>query len=190
MRVLLSIVAFAGCYADVRMGASAPIGHGHGSTGGDIGIGIGADHRGERIRAGGGFNLGGHLTDGKNGWVPLGGEGRIDIGLTEPNERGTRLVAVGLLALGIARGYSQSDDVPAHDGAYAQAFLGIGLGNTQLTYPYEPRKLEAGSVAIGILMTRFAPFDDADSYWLIGGALSLSYGLSLNEISNDAFSGD
>jgi hypothetical protein len=184
MRALLSSVFLVGCFADLRMGGSSPVGHGHGGAGPDLGIAFGAEHRGERIRAGGGLQLGARVSE-ENGFIPLGPMGRIDVGLTEPNQRGGRLLATGQLSLGIGRGFSGTDAPAPSDGAYAQAFIGIGIGRTSWN---EPRKLEASHVAIGLLATRFAP-EQGDGYWLIGAALSFSFGINVDEVTN-ALGGD
>lgn len=200
MRALLSLALLAGCFIDLRMGGSAPVGHGHGGSSGDIGFGFGGEHRGERIRAGGGLHVGVHGYDDKkraNGFAQLGAMGRIDVGLTNPNELGGRIVATAQLAVGLANGFSEAggiDDESAPDGTYTQMFLGIGIGATRSDERRERRKMDVRHITLGLLATRFFPFrdpfrDQGDSYWLIGAALSFSFGLNLDVVS-DAFSGD
>ena len=179
-RMFLALVLVTGCYADLRLGGSAPVGAGHGGAGIDLGIGLGFEHRGDRIRAGGGLNTGVHGSDepNANSYVPLGAEGRIDVGLTEPNERGGRLIGVGQLALGYARSVSDDPMMDTPGGVLAQAFLGLGLGATRLTYP---GSIAAGSVSIGLLLTRFSP-DPGDGYWMVGAGLSVSGGLDIAKV--------
>ncbi len=178
IRALLPLALLSGCFAGAQLGGSGPVGSSNGSSGPDIALGFGGEHRGERVRAGGGLHLGGHFSD-NNGFIPFGAMGWVDVGLTEPNERGGRLLATGQLAVGFARGYPNTDSSPSPDGGYAQMFLGLGFGATRSN---EPRKLEADHVALGLLLTRFSP-EDGDGYWLLGGALSFSFGLNTSKIS-------
>jgi hypothetical protein len=174
MRAVLAVVVVAGCYSDFRVGGSSPVGHGHGGAGVDLGVGLGAEHVGERIRAGGGFNFGYHGADNGISFVPIGLEGRIDVGLTEPNERDGRFVAVGQAAVGGA--FPEEDGGPS--GFFAQSFVGIGFGATKVT---DPGKTVADHVAVGMLAMRFSP-ENGDGYWLLGAALSLSYGLDIDKL--------
>jgi len=171
-----------GCFAGMQFGGSGPVGSTNGGAGPDVTLGFGGEHRGERVRAGGGLQVGGHFSD-PDAFIPFGALGWLDVGLTKPNQRGARLVATAQLSLGFARGYANRDGSAAPDGDYAQMFLGLGLGSTRSN---EPRKLEAGHVALGLLVTRFSP-ENGDGYWLLGGALSLSFGLNLSKVS-EAFS--
>jgi hypothetical protein len=174
MRAVLVLVVATGCYSDFRIGGSAPVGHGHGGAGFDLGVGLGGEHRGERIRAGGGFNFGYHGADSGESFVPLGLEGRIDIGLTEPNEHGGRFMAVGHGALGV--GFAEEE--MGSGGFFAQTFIGLGYGATKAP---DPGKIVADHVAVGMLAMRFSP-ENGDGYWLLGAALSLSYGLDIDEL--------
>ena len=181
MRALILIVFLGGCFADMRFGASGPVGSKSGGTGPDVEFGVGGEHRGKRIRAGGGLHLGAHLADGKE-FAPLGVMGRVDVGLTTPNDRGGRLIATAQASMGIARGFPGTDG-NSLDGTYAQMFLGLGFGGTSCN---EPQKVEGDHVALGVLATRCSP-SNGDGYWLLGGALSFSFGLNLSKVS-EAFS--
>ena len=46
------VLALMGCYAEVRPGLSAPVGHGHGGVGFDVGFGGGVEHLSKSYRAG------------------------------------------------------------------------------------------------------------------------------------------
>ncbi len=80
-------LALVGCYTDFRPGVTAPIGHGHGEVGLDIGLGLGGQYVGDRLRAGGGVSLGLHEAD-SGGYAPVGVEGRFDLAISDPDDRG------------------------------------------------------------------------------------------------------
>ena len=168
MRVWI-LVALAGCYADVRPGFSAPVGHGHGSVGFDVGFGGGVEHLSDSYRAGGGLMLGARASD-TNGYVPFGVEGHGAVMLSPPlDRRGFGILGVAhagiATAIGLQKRESSPDTTP--DGTVAQMFVGLGYGATS-------RDLETGHVAFGLSAARFWP-DGGDAFWFLGGALELSY---------------
>ncbi len=179
IRALLPLLLLSGCYTGLRLGESGAIGAGNGGAGTDVTLAFGGEHRGERVRASGGLQTGGHLGD-KDGFIPVGALGSVDVGLTEPNRKGGRLIGTAQLSLGFARGVAIAASTPTPpDGTYAQLFLGLGFGGTSSPVP---RNLEAGHATLGLLVTRFSP-DGRPGYWIVGGALSFSLGLNLGEIS-------
>lgn len=164
------LVALTGCYADVRPGLSAPLGHGHGGVGFDVGFGGGVEHLSDTYRAGGGLMLGARASD-TNGFVPFGVEGHVAVPLTPPLDRSRGFGILGVAHAGIATaiGLQKRDSSPetAPDGTVAQLFAGLGYGTTS-------SHKETGHVAFGLSAARFWP-DGGDAFWFLGGALELSY---------------
>jgi hypothetical protein len=176
MRFVLPLLLLVGCYADARLGASSPVGPGHGGVGPDFSVGFGAAHRGGQVRAGGGLTVGTQGDDDHH-YIPIGAEARIDVGITEPNDVGGRLVAVGQAAVGVAYRPEAPDEAMTSDGTFARVFVGVGIGATRS--PTTERKvIRAGSAAIGVLASRTF-ITDGDDYWQLGVALSLSFGLDI-----------
>jgi len=164
------LVALAGCYADVRPGLSAPVGHGHGGYGFDVGFGGGVEHVSESYRAGGGLMLGARASD-DNGFVPFGVEGHVAVKLTPALDRPRGYGILGVAHAGVA-GAVGLDKTPesngkAPNGTTIQLFAGLGYGTTS------PRH-DPGHVAFGFSAARFWP-DGGDAFWFLGGALELSY---------------
>jgi len=163
------LVALAGCYADVRPGISAPVGHGHGGVGFDVGFGGGVEHDSDSYRAGGGLMLGARASD-TNGFVPFGVEGHVAVPLTPPlDRRGYGILGVAHAGIAAAIGLDKrpASAGTAPDGTIVQLFAGLGYGSTS---PH----LDTGHVAFGLSAARFWP-DGGDAFWFMGGALELSY---------------
>ena len=156
------MLAMAGCYADLRPGISAPVGHGHGGAGTDLGVAFGGEHVDDTLRIGGGITTGVRLGS-SNSYLPVGIDGHMAT-LLAPN---TAWLAVAHVSVGYARGLSG-----APGGIFNTAFAGIGLGSTA-----EPQllKLPRGHVAVGPSATWFRA-ESGNSYWFFGAALELSFG--------------
>ena len=152
------------CYAGLRTGVTAPVGHGHGGLGGDIGIGVGGDKVSNNSRLGGGAHLGAGGPEGR-GFVVTGAEARGVLAFTGDYRDQWRLLAVSHVAIAFADGREET----AASGALGDAFVGVGLGATRTQSNY---KVNAGHIAIGFVARRFfAQAGDGDDVWLLGGAI-------------------
>lgn len=164
------LVVLAGCYADLRPGLTAPVGHGHGSVGFDIGAAAGAETGNDKIRVGLGVNVGPHASD-TNGFIPIVLEGRFvgELAHVAPH-RSDRILAVLHAGYGAAIGLDKmpSSAGTAPSGRVAQFFAGLG---------YDPHRIDHGRyAAFGLSVARFWP-DDDHPFWFLGGALELSFGI-------------
>jgi hypothetical protein len=169
MKVWMLVLALMGCYAEVRPGLSAPVGHGHGGVGFDVGFGGGVEHLNKSYSAGGGLMLGARESD-TNGFVPFGVEGHVAVPLTPPLDlRGYGVLGVVHAGIATAVGLQKrsGSDENAPDGTVVQLFAGLGYGTTS-------PNLKTGHVAFGLSAARFWP-DGGDAFWFLGGALELSY---------------
>jgi len=162
LKLAIASLAMAGCYADLRPGITAPVGHGHGGAGTDLGLALGGEHVDDTLRIGGGITTGARIADG-NGFVPIGIDGHM-AALLAPH---TRVLAVAHVSVGYARGLS---DAPS--GVFNAAFAGIGLGSTM---QQPDSRVPRGHIAVGPSATWFRA-DSGNSYWFLGVALELSLG--------------
>lgn len=158
----LVLLAIAGCYTDLRPGLSAPVGHGRGGDGLDLGVAAGVEHVDDTLRIGGGIVTGARIADG-NGYVPIGIDGHMAAQLAPRMP----WLAVAHVSVGYARGLSG-----APSGVFNEAFAGIGFGST-IEQP--DSRLPRGHIAVGPSATWFRS-DSGNSYWFLGGALELSLG--------------
>ena len=171
-------LALVGCYSDFRLGASAPVGHGHGSYGADVGVSAGGAYLGDGIRAGGGFVASVHAAE-VGGFVPVGVEGRVDVGLSGPDDKGRRFSVTAYAMAGGEVGLSNQDGSGGTpDGLVAQGFLGLGASAPR---PASGDWIVGGAASLGVLVTRFAP-DSGSGYWLVGIGLDVSASWDLDAI--------
>lgn len=162
LKLAIASLATAGCYADLRPGMTAPVGHGHGGAGTDLGVAFGGEHVDDTLRIGGGITTGARISD-SNGYIPIGIDGHMATQLT-PN---SAWLAVAHVSVGYAHGLSG-----APGGIFNTAFAGIGLGSTS---DPEILKLPRGHIAFGPSATWFRA-ESGNSYWILGGALEISVG--------------
>lgn len=168
-----AVLLCAGCYASVRPGVTAPIGHGHGTAGFDVAVSGGVERRTPDVRAGGGVELGARFAD-DNGFVPLAIGGHVAVAVAGGSHDDWRplLVAHGAAGYGVGLDVKGAPDQTAPSGLFVQGFLGFGLGATWLreTYGVHP-----GHVAIGLSGTRYVP-DTGGAFWFLGGAVEGNFG--------------
>ena len=171
-------LALAGCYTDFRAGATAPVGHGHGSLAPDFVVSAGGEYTSDRIRAGGGFATGIHAAD-TGGFVPIALEGRIDMGLGAPTTHGSRWGVTAYTMLGGADGLPNNNGIGGTpDGFLAQGFVGVGFMIPPLN---DGRKMTDGALAFGVVATRYQP-ETGGGFWLIGASLELSFGFDIDKV--------
>ena len=175
MKTAVMLIALSGCYAAVRPGVSAPIGHGHGGAGFDLGLAIGGEHVDNTLRIGGGLATGGRPAN-ENGNVPVGVDLHIAVRLTPyVPTRIFNWMGVAHASFGYAEGISQFGNPRAPDspnGVFANAFVGVGLGSPMEHPSY---RVQRGHLAVGLVASRFQP-DSGSGFWLLGAALDLSIG--------------
>ena len=150
------------CYADLRPGLTAPVGHGHGGLGADVGLSIGGDKIDNNSRLGGGAHFGFGGADGRE-FIVTGAEARGVLALAGNYRDQWRWLAVSHVAISFARGREDT----ASAGAVADGFVGVGLGATRTQADY---KVQATHIAIGFVARR-AFANDRGAFWLLGGAL-------------------
>lgn len=162
------MLAVCGCYADVRTGGSAPIGHGHGGAGVDLGVAIGGEHVDETLRVGGGIVTGARVAD-TSGYIPLGVDGHVAalLGAYVPGKQLSWL-AVAHVSVGYAKGTGTAGP----SGIFNEAFAGIGLGSTMAQ---RDSNVKRGHIAFGPRATWFQS-DAGNGYWFLGGSLEVSFG--------------
>jgi hypothetical protein len=157
----------------VRPGITAPVGHGHGGAGFDLGLATGVEYASDRVRAAGGGDFGPRIVD-DNPYEPIALEAHAAIPLAGSDESQHRLILVTRAMAGAGLGLAKSGpgmQPTAPSGGLVEGFAGIGVG--ALTEQRSPR-IVAGHVAIGLSARRFWP-EHGDAFWMIGVALDLSY---------------
>ena len=173
-RTLLAIAVLGGCYFEARPGVTAPIGHGHGGAGFDLGFAVGGEYANAQRRVGAGINVGPRLAN-DNGYTPVAVEAHAVIPLVgETFGSMHRLLLTTHAAAGFAIGltdFGPGMQPRSPDGAVAEVFVGLGLGATETRPVVE---VTAGHVALGLSVKRFWP-ESAGSFWMIGAALEVSY---------------
>jgi len=165
----LVLLVLAGCYADLRGGASVPVGFGHGDAGPEFMLAVGAEHAGDRLRIGGGIATGSRVAEGAGEhYTATGIDGHMAVLLASH----TPWVAVAHVTIGDAKGVAEGPYGPAANGIFSEAFAGIGLGRThEQPGSDSPR----GHIAVGPSATWFRT-DAGDSFWFVGGMLEVSLG--------------
>lgn len=173
---LFCLVMLSGCYAAVRPTISAPVGHGHGGAGAELGLSGGVEHFDTRLRAGGGIDFGPRLAN-HNGFVPFALEAHIAIAVGgKPYGDRWRPLIVAHSMFGFASGLPQSGDTTGPDspsGYLARAFVGFALGATTTQRDY---RVNAGHEGFGLMATRFWP-EAGDPFWMLGAGFDVSFGL-------------
>jgi hypothetical protein len=175
----VAIAALGGCYFALHPGLTAPVGHGHGTVGFDLGIGVGGEYASSAVRVGGGANIGPRIAD-DNGYEPVGVEGHAVIPLAgDPIGNQHRLLLATHASFGFAFGTTKTGpgmQPTAPDGWVGEGFVGIGLGatTTQPDNADHRDDIVAGHIALGVSAQRFWP-DGGDPFWFLGLALDLSY---------------
>lgn len=165
----------AGCWASTRLGANAPLGHGHGGADGNFDLAGGAEYADTDLDVGGGFDVGLNGPS-DHDLISVGLEGHMAVtvgGQTWGDAWRPMLVSHLVLGAGAESGSGSAATGSDAPGAYfAQAFVGFGLGtpNTQESYD-----IRAGHVALGITASRFWP-DRGDPFWMLGAAIELAFG--------------
>ena len=173
-RALATVCALlAGCYTSLNSGVRAPVGHGHGGAGVELDLAAGVEHVNDRLRVGGGGALGMRQVD-ENRHSSVGLDGHVAVAVSgQPYGDQWRAMVVANALFGLAQA-SASADVPELPSTtlFAEAFVGVGIGS-----PTEQRayKIHAAHVALGVTVTRYWP-DGRDSFWMLGGALQMSFG--------------
>lgn len=167
MRSIAILAVLSGCYVEGRPGGNTAIGN-HGGAGFDFAAGVGGETQQDKIRAGGGM-----LIDMRGpGYIAIGAEGRVILPVTGVVDHlGNHVLAIAHAAIAFARPWEYADgNDSSHDGALVESFVGVGFGRTD----NDPR-VHAGHLAVGAT-TGFLSSSVGGSYWMIGGALELSYG--------------
>lgn len=182
LTVVAALLLVAGCYTDVRTGASAPVGHGHGDAGADLDVALGAEHVDDTLRVGGGMVVGARLAE-ANGYVPIGIDGHMATQLT-PYVQGKAFnwLAVAHVSVGYGEGMATTSKLMAPtppNGVFNEAFVGIGLGATK---EHPDSRVPRGHIAIGP-QARWFRSDAGNSYWFLGASLELSFGFLLRSPS-------
>jgi len=166
-RTLALLVLVTGCYVEGRPGVNAPIGN-QGGTAFDFIAGAGGETQQDRVRAGGGL-----LIDLRGSqYVAVGGSGHAIVPITGVVDHlGNHILGVAHAGVALARPYQYANGTDSsHDGALIETFVGVGYGRTD-----NDPNVHAGHGAIGFT-TGFLASSVGGSYWMIGGAIELSYG--------------
>ena len=119
------------------------------------------------VRAGGGL-----LLDFRGNYLAIGMSGHAIVPITGVVDHlGNHVLAVAHAGVALARPwqYANGND-DSHDGALVETFLGVGYGDT-----FNDPRVHAGHAAVGVTAGFLSP-SVGGSYWMIGGALELSYG--------------